>query len=113
MTGCMLQFYGHMYLFCPSCGNPTTFNDKQIDKHGFTCGECLKEGTLYTTVKCYICNTFRGKDSWTSIPIEDENHKTDTVAICNTCYKPWLRQYEHPIPKEVILQQKKKNKSSK
>lgn len=108
MTGCLFQFHNKLYLFCPSCGNPTTFNDKQIDEHGFTCGECLKEGTLYTTVKCFICNTFRGKDSWTSIPIEDDDHKQDTIAICNTCYKPWLRQYEHPIPKKIILQQKKK-----
>lgn len=108
MTGCLFQFHNKLYLFCPSCGNPTTFNDKQINEHGFTCGECLKEGTLYTTVKCFICNTFRGKDSWTSIPIEDDYHKQDTIAICNTCYKPWLRQYEHPIPKKIILQQKKK-----
>lgn len=110
MTGCLLQFHNKLYMFCPSCGNPTTFNDKQIDKNGFTCGECLKEGTLYTTVKCYVCDTFRGKDSWTSIEVKDENDKTDTIALCNTCYKPWLRQYEQPVPKHLIVQQKHKNK---
>lgn len=108
MTGCLLQFHNKLYFFCPSCGNPTYFNHDQIDKHGLTCGECLKEGTLYTTVKCYICNTFRGKDSWTTIQTEDENKNMDTLAICNTCYKPWLRQYEQPIPKNIIDQQKQK-----
>tara|TARA_B110001450_G_scaffold253820_1_gene278004 strand:+ start:2991 stop:5006 length:2016 start_codon:yes stop_codon:yes gene_type:complete len=108
MTGCLFQFHNKLYLFCPSCGNPTCFNHDQIDKHGLTCGECLKEGTLYTTVKCYICNTFRGKDSWTTIQTEDDDKKMDTLAICNTCYKPWLRQYEQPIPKNIIDQQKLK-----
>jgi len=108
MTGCLFQFHNKLYLFCPSCANPTTFNEKQVNEHGFTCGECLKEGTLYTTVKCSVCHTFRGKDSWTSIEVEDDDKNTKTVAICNTCYKPWLRQYEQPIPHKIILQQQKK-----
>jgi len=110
MTGTLLQFHNKLYMFCPSCANPTTFNESQIDHNGFTCGECLKEGTLYTTVKCFVCDTFRGKDSWTSISVEDEDHNTETIALCNTCYKPWLRQYEQPIPKQIILQQKNKFK---
>lgn len=107
MTGCLLQFYGHMYLFCPSCGNPTIFHPSQYDQHGFTCGQCMHEGTLYTSVSCHICGNFRGKDSWTSVPC-CANGKEDTVALCNACYKPWLRQHEKPIPKDVIEHQKQK-----
>ena len=107
MLGCLLQFYGQLYLFCPSCGNPTTFNSEQYDKNGFTCGQCLKEGTLYTNVSCFICNTYRGKDSWTTISCKNEE-ETESLPICNSCYKPWLRQYEQPIPKHILEQQRKK-----
>lgn len=112
MTGCLLQFHGKIYLFCPSCGNPTTFCAEQYDKHGFSCGQCLKEGTLYTSVTCYICTTFRGKDAWTTIETIDGN-ETETLAICNNCYKPWLRQCDQPIPKEIITQQKEKMRERK
>ena len=112
MTGCLFEFYGKLYMFCPSCANPTMFNARQVDEHGFTCGQCLKEGTLYTSVKCYVCDIFRGKDSWTTIQTEDEDKKLDTLAICNTCYKPWLRQYEQPISKAIIDQQKEKIKKN-
>lgn len=107
LTGCVLQFYGKLYLFCPSCGNPTTFNAEQIDEHGFTCGQCMQEGTLYTSVNCHVCGIYRGKDSWTAVKIVEEKEE-ETIAICNTCYKPWLRQYEQPIPKKIIEQQKQK-----
>ena len=112
MTGVLFQFHNKMYLFCPSCGNPTNFEREQIDKNGFTCGQCLQEGTLYTSVNCYICSRHRGKDSWTAIKTIEEE-KEETIAICNTCYKPWLRQYEQPIPKNVIEQQKIKVESKK
>jgi hypothetical protein len=108
MTGCVLQFYGKLYLFCPSCGNPTVFNASQIDENGFTCGQCLREGTLYTTVNCFICGTFRGKDSWTTVNAIDDGNEMKTIPICNGCYKPWLRQYEQPIPLDVLKQQKAK-----
>lgn len=117
MLGTILQFYGTLYLFCPSCGNPTSFKASQFDEHGFTCGQCLKEGTLYTSVNCYICSTFRGKDSWTTIRMIDEEEKEESsVAICNACYRPWLRQYEQPIPKKILEQQQlklRKNKNPK
>jgi hypothetical protein len=112
MLGTILQFYGSLYLFCPSCGNPTSFKASQFDEHGFTCGQCLKEGTLYTSVNCYICSTFRGKDSWTSIRMTDEGEES-SVAICNGCYRPWLRQYEQPIPKQVLVQQQQKLRKNK
>lgn len=108
MTGCLFQFYGQMYLFCPSCGNPTVFQREQYDRHGFTCGQCLKEGTLYTSVSCYICDTFRGKDSWTTVTAQPENGEPVSVAVCNGCYKPWLKQYEDTVPMEALDQQKKK-----
>ncbi len=108
MLGCLLQFYGTLYLFCPSCGNPTTFNAEQYDKNGFTCGQCLKEGTLYTNVSCFICNTYRGKDSWTTILCKMEEQNEESLPICNGCFKPWLRQYEQPIPKNILEQQRKK-----
>jgi len=108
MTGCLFQFYGNLYLFCPSCGNPTVFNRKQYDKNGFTCGQCLKEGTLYTSVSCYICDTFRGKDSWSTCQVQPEKGEPISVCICNGCYKPWLRQYEQSIPLHILDQQKKK-----
>lgn len=104
MAGRLLQFYGSLYLFCPSCGNPTTFHHKQHDKHGFTCGQCMKEGTLYTSVSCTICGTFRGKDSWTTVQTSSEK----TVPICNGCYKPWLKDYEGTIPDHILQQQRDK-----
>jgi len=108
MTGCVFQFYGSLYLFCPSCANPTVFNREQYDKHGFTCGQCLKEGTLYTSVSCFICDTYRGKDSWTTISAQPETGEAHSVAICNGCNKPWLRQYEQSVPMHILEQQKKK-----
>jgi len=108
MTGCLFQFYGQLYLFCPSCANPTIFDKNQYDKHGFTCGQCLKEGTLYTSVSCYICDIYRGKDSWTTISVEDDDGGTSSVAICNGCNKPWLRQYEQKVPKNILEQQRRK-----
>lgn len=102
MLGCLLQFYNNLYMFCPSCGNPTVFHQNQYDEHGFTCGQCLKEGTLYTNVSCFICNTFRGKDSWTTLQSVDARNAPKSVAICNSCFKPWLRQYEEPVPEDVL-----------
>ena len=113
MLGCLFQFYDNLYLFCPSCGNPTVFHSSQYDENGFTCGQCLKEGTLYTNVCCYMCKTYRGKDSWTTITAINENKDEQSLAICNGCYKPWLRQYEMPIPLSVLDQQKKKMKQRK
>lgn len=109
MLGCLLQFYEHLYLFCPSCGNPTQFHASQYDKNGFTCGQCMKEGTLYTNVSCFLCKTYRGKNSWTTVETIDEKGHKDSVPICNGCYKPWLRQYEQPVPRQV-LEQKMKGK---
>jgi len=108
MTGCLFQFYGNLYLFCPSCANPTVFNREQYDNHGFTCGQCLKEGTLYTSVSCFICDTYRGKDSWTTVSVQPETGDAHTVAICNGCNKPWLRQYEQSVPMHILEQQKRK-----
>ena len=110
MTGCLLQFHGALYLFCPSCGNPTTFHADQHDSHGFTCGQCMKEGTLYTSVSCTICGTYRGKDTWTTVTtvMDDDQHSEETVPICNGCYKPWLRQYDGTIPYNIIQQQREK-----
>ena len=112
MTGSLLQFHGTMYLFCPSCGNPTSFNHTQYDEHGFTCGQCIQEGTLYTSVSCYICGNFRGKDSWTSVNTKHKD-KEETVALCNVCYKPWLRQHEQPIPRDVLDHQRQKYQARK
>jgi len=108
MLGCLFQFYDTLYLFCPSCGNPTVFHSCQYDENGFTCGQCLKEGTLYTNICCYMCNTYRGKDSWTTISSISEDQTVESLAICNSCYKPWLRQYEQPIPRHLLDQQRKK-----
>jgi hypothetical protein len=113
MTGCLFQFYGQLYLFCPSCANPTVFKSCHYDKHGFTCGQCLKEGTLYTSVSCFICDTYRGKDSWTTISVETGSDSTRSVAICNSCNKPWLRQYEQSVPMHILEQHKEKCKSKK
>ena len=79
-----------------------------VRRDGFTCGQCLKEGTLYTNICCYMCNTYRGKDSWTTISSISEDQTVDSLAICNSCYKPWLRQYEQPIPRQLLDQQRKK-----
>lgn len=108
MLGCLFQFHDNLYLFCPSCGNPTIFHNSQYDVNGFTCGQCLKEGTLYTNVCCFLCNTYRGKDSWTTITAVRENKTVESLAICNGCYKPWLRQYEMPIPMNVLEHQREK-----
>jgi len=102
MTGCLLQFYGTLYLFCPSCGNPTTFHQEQHDEHGFTCGQCMKEGTLYTSASCTICGTYRGKNSWTTVNTDND----ETVAICTNCYKPWLKDYDDVIPADILQKQR-------
>ena len=111
MTGCLLQFYDHLYLFCPSCGNPTMFDHSQYDKHGLSCGECMKEGTLYTSVSCYICKARRGKDSWTSVTTVDESGQSQNLPICNSCYKPWLKQCDQPVPIKLIHEQREKKQS--
>lgn len=108
MTGCLFQFYNQIYLFCPSCGNPTVFHSSQYDKNGFTCGKCLEEGTLYTSVSCYICDTYRGKDSWTTISVQPESGEPYSVAICNGCNKPWLRQYDEHVPFEILKRHKER-----
>ena len=64
----------------------------------------MKEGTLYTSVSCTICGTFRGKDSWTTVQTSSEK----TVPICNGCYKPWLKDYEGTIPDHILQQQRDK-----
>ena len=84
----------------------TTFHQEQHNEHGFTCGQCMKEGTLYTSVSCTICGTYRGKDSWTTVNTTDN----DTVAICNNCYKPWLKDYEGVVPTDILQQQRDKLK---
>jgi len=114
MTGCIFQFYNTLYLFCPSCGNPTTFQPNRYDSHGFTCGKCIQEGTLYTHVSCYICEIYRGKDSWVPIRTVDDEGVEKTTPICNACYKPWLKQSAQPVPFRVLQAQKEKvNKTRK
>jgi hypothetical protein len=108
MTGCIFQYYNTLYIFCPSCGNPTTFQPGKYDRHGFTCGQCIQQGTLYTHVCCYICEIYRGKDSWVAIQSIDENKKEKSVPICNNCLKPWLRQSDQPVPFKVLESQKNK-----
>jgi len=60
-----------------------------------------------------MCNTYRGKDSWTTVTAINEKKDEQSLAICNGCYKPWLRNYEMPIPLTVLEQQKKKMKQRK
>jgi len=108
MTGCIFQFYNTLYCFCPSCGNPTSFQPDKYDRHGFTCGQCIQEGTLYTHVCCYICEIYRGKDSWVAVDTIDEHKKEKSIPICNNCYKPWIRQSEQPIPFKLLKSQKTK-----
>jgi len=108
ITGVILQFYEQLYLFCPSCGNPTTFNQDQHDKHGFTCGQCLKTGTLFTNVSCSICGVFKGKDSWSTVQCINENDPDETIVICNSCNKSWIKSYDGNVPEIIIQQQRKK-----
>jgi len=110
LTGCLLQFYDQLYLFCPSCANPTTFNAEQHDKHGFTCSQCRKGGTLYTNVSCSICAIFKGKDTWKTIECIHENGSKETIALCNGCSKPFGDGYEGGVPYCVIETERNKIK---
>jgi len=110
ITGVILQFYDNLYLFCPSCANPTTFHADQHDRHGFTCGQCRKGGTLYTSVSCSICGIFKGKDTWSTVVCINEEKENETIAICNSCYKPWIKNYDGNVPSAIIEQQRTKIK---
>jgi len=110
LTGCLLQFYDQLYLFCPSCANPTTFNAEQHDKHGFTCSQCRKGGTLYTNVSCSICAIFKGKDTWKTIECIHENGSKETIALCNGCSKPFGDGYDNGVPYCVIETERNKIK---
>jgi hypothetical protein len=110
LTGCLLQFYDQLYLFCPSCANPTTFHAEQHDKHGFTCSQCRKGGTLYTNVSCSICAIFKGKDTWNTIDCIHENGTKETIPLCNGCSKPFYDGYEGGVPSEVIETERNKIK---
>ena len=110
ITGVILQFYDNLYLFCPSCANPTTFHADQHDRHGFTCGQCRKGGTLYTSVSCSICGIFKGKDTWLTVVCINEEKENETIAICNSCHKPWIKNYDGNVPSAIIEQQRTKIK---
>jgi hypothetical protein len=111
LTGCLLQFYDQLYLFCPSCANPTTFHADQHDKHGFTCSQCRRGGTLYTNVSCSICAIFKGKDTWTTIDCIHENGSKETIPLCNGCSLPFSDCYEGGVPSVVIEAERNKIKA--
>ena len=113
MTGCLLQFYDQLYLFCPSCANPTTFHQDQHDKYGLTCSQCRKGGTLFTHVSCSICGIYKGKDTWRTADCIHEDGSKETIALCNGCVKHSGRHYgeEEKIPYEIIEQARNKIKN--
>ena len=109
ITGCLLQFYDQLYLFCPSCANPTTFHSEQHDKYGFTCSQCRKGGTLFTHVSCSICGLFKGKDTWQTVECIHQNGSSETIAICNGCNTDNFT--DEQIPYEFVEEQREKVKN--
>lgn len=101
MTGCLFQFYGVLYMFCPLCASPTIYNPKMHGKHGLHCGQCMKDGKFYTLISCIICNTLRGASKWDTVQyVEDGEEKSG--VICQSCDRPWIRAEGSPYDINVL-----------
>jgi hypothetical protein len=95
LLGRILQFYGKLYTLCPSCGNAFTYSGKYFNgKNGFYCGCCLSEdGELYTTISCSHCMAIKNNESWQPLTVKGEVNEEERrqIYLCNSCYKPWIR----------------------
>lgn len=95
LLGRILQFYGKLYTICPSCGNGMAYSGKYFNgNNGFYCGCCLSdEGELFTTISCQFCCAIKNNESWQPITVQGENDENERrqIYLCNTCYKPWIR----------------------
>lgn len=105
MTGCLFQFYGVLYLFCPLCASPTVYDPKQHGEHGLHCGQCMKDGQFYTRVSCIICGSLRGAAKWDTISYIDdskEDKETKSGVICQSCDRPWIHSEGSPYQLSVL-----------
>jgi len=100
MVGVLLEFYGKMYMHCPSCANFMEVTSENYTEKGIYCGCCIQHGKLYTTVCCEWCKTMKGNEVWSPIPVLD-NGETN-IYLCNTCLKPWIRNAETILPLSTI-----------
>ena len=95
LLGQVMQFYGKLYTICSSCGNPMTYSGKYFNgKNGFYCGCCLSDdGELFTTISCFFCCAIKNNESWEPLTIRGEEDESDRrqIYLCNSCYKPWIR----------------------
>lgn len=101
MVGVLLEFYGKMYMHCPSCANFMEVTSENYTKDGIYCGCCIQHGKLYTTVCCEWCKTPKGNEAWSPIAVLDGETET-TIHLCNTCLKPWVRNAETKLQLSTI-----------
>ena len=106
MTGCLFQFYGVLYLFCPLCASPTIYDPQQHGPHGLHCGQCMKDGQFYTRVSCVICGSLRGAAKWDTISYIDDSkegvQKERSGVICQGCDRPWIHSEGAPYVLSVL-----------
>ena len=101
MVGVLLEFYGKMYMFCPSCANFMQVTSENYTKDGIYCGCCIQHGKLYTTVSCEWCKACKGNEMWSPITVMDEDEEK-TIHLCNSCLKPWIRNAETTLQLSTI-----------
>jgi len=101
MVGVLLEFYGKMYMFCPSCANFMQVTSENYTKDGIYCGCCIQHGKLYTTVSCEWCKASKGNEMWSPIKVIDEEEEK-TIHLCNSCLKPWIRNAETTLQLSTI-----------
>ena len=101
LTGVMLEFYGNLYMICPSCANYMQVTSEHFTENGMYCGCCLQNGKLYTDVFCEWCKCAKGNEAWSPITVLDDGKKRD-IYLCNGCLKPWIRNAETCLPIDTI-----------
>lgn len=84
MFGCILQFYKHLLILCPSCGSPTYYSGQKYGRGGvFTCGRCPKAPVKDAT--CSFCSLRIAGTVKTFTTAEGRS-----VAFCHKCKKHWM-----------------------
>ena len=101
MLGVLLEFYGKMFMYCPTCANFMEVTCENYTKDGIYCGCCLQHGKLYTSVSCEWCKICKGNESWSPITVIDED-KEKSIYLCNGCLKPWIRNAETTLTLDTI-----------
>ena len=101
MVGVLLEFYGKMYMICPTCANFMEVTSENYTENGIYCGCCLQHGKLYTSVSCEWCKACKGNEVWNPITVLD-NEEEKSIYLCNGCLKPWIRNAETTLQLDTI-----------